>query len=171
MNNSLNRLIDGIVIALEREIIPRVDDAYARGQAFAVMDLLRNMRPRLEWSREVTLAQVGLQEAALKRVDDLCRGQVERPPAYAPPSAASITLDTKQLEARRDRLEAEVCGVLKWLTEHRSGARRRGREIGRGDTDELHARGGQARTGADRESALRGNLARSERVRIRQKGR
>jgi hypothetical protein len=119
MNNSLNRLIDGIIIALEREIIPRVDDAYARGQAFAVMDLLRNMRPRLEWSREVTLAQVGLQEAALKRVDDLCHGQTERPPAYAPPSAASITLDTKQLEERRDRLEAEVCGVLKWLTEHR----------------------------------------------------
>lgn len=120
MNNSLNRLIDGIIIALEREIIPRVDDAYARGQAFAVMDLLRNMRPRLEWSREVTLAQVGLQEVALKRVDDLCRGQVERPPAYAPPSVASITLDTKHLEARRDLLEAEVCGVLKWLTEHRS---------------------------------------------------
>ena len=66
MNNSLNRLIDGIVIALEREIIPRVDDAYARGQAFAVMDLLRNMRPRLQWSREVTLAQVALQEAALE---------------------------------------------------------------------------------------------------------
>jgi len=119
MNNSLNRLIDGIIIALEREIIPRVDDAYARGQAFAVMDLLRNMRPRLEWSREVTLAQVGLQEAALKRVDDLCRGQTERPPAYAAPSAASISLDTKQLEEQRDRLEAEVCGVLKWLTEHR----------------------------------------------------
>jgi hypothetical protein len=120
MNNSLNRLIDGIVIALEREIIPRVGDAYARGQAFAVMDLLRNMRPRLEWSREVTLAQVGLQEAALRRVDDLCRGEVERPPAYKPPAAPSITLDTKELEARRDRLEAEVCGVLKWLTEHRT---------------------------------------------------
>ncbi len=119
MNNSLNRLIDGIIIALEREIIPRVDDAYARGQAFAVMDLLRNMRPRLEWSREVTLAQVGLQEAALTRVEDLCGGQAERPPAYAPPSAASSTLDTKELEARRDRLEAEICGVLKWLTEHR----------------------------------------------------
>ena len=119
MNNSLNRLIDGIVIALEREIIPRVDDAYARGQAFAVMDLLRNMRPRLEWSREVTLAQVGLQEAALGQVDELCRGQAARPPAYAPPSPASNTLQTKELEARRDRLEAEVCGVLKWLTEHR----------------------------------------------------
>jgi len=120
MNNSLNRLIDGIVIALEREIIPRVDDAYARGQAFAVMDLLRNMRPRHEWSREVTLAQVGLQEAALGRVDELCRGQTEHPPAYAPASPASNTLETRELEARRDRLEAEVCGVLKWLTEHRS---------------------------------------------------
>jgi hypothetical protein len=120
MNNSLNRLIDGIIIALEREIIPRVDDAYARGQAFAVMDLLRNMRPRLEWSREVTLAQVGLQEAALGRVDDLCRGQAERPPAYAPPPAPSNTLGTKELEVRRDRLEAEVCSLLKWLAGHRA---------------------------------------------------
>jgi hypothetical protein len=120
MNNSLNRLIDGIIIALEREIIPHVDDAYARGQAFAVMDLLRNMRPRLEWSREVTLAQVGLQEAALGRVDDLCRGQAERPPAYAPPPAPSNTLGTKELEARRDQLEAEVCGLLKWLAGHRA---------------------------------------------------
>jgi hypothetical protein len=120
MNNSLNRLIDGIIIALEREIIPRVDDAYARGQAFAVMDLLRNMRPRLEWSREVTLAQVGLQESALGRVDDLCRGQAERPPAYAPPPAPSNTLGTKELEVRRDRLEAEVCSLLKWLAGHRA---------------------------------------------------
>ena len=120
MNNSLNRLIDGIIIALEREIIPHVDDAYARGQAFAVMDLLRNMRPRLEWSREVTLAQVGLQESALGRVDDLCRGQAERPPAYAPPPAPSNTLGTKELEVRRDRLEAEVCSLLKWLAGHRA---------------------------------------------------
>jgi hypothetical protein len=120
MNNSLNRLIDGIIIALEREIIPRVDDAYARGQAFAVMDLLRNMRPRLEWSREVTLAQVGLQEAALGQMDDLCRGQAKRPPAYAPPPAPSNTLGTKELEARRDQLEAEVCGLLKWLAGHRA---------------------------------------------------
>lgn len=120
MNNSLNRLIDGIIIALEREIIPRVDDAYARGQAFAVMDLLRNMRPRLEWSREVTLAQVGLQEAALGRVDDLCREQAQQPPPWTPPSPASITLGTSELEQRRDRLEGEICAVLKWLAAHRA---------------------------------------------------
>src|ERR1700730_17041130 len=101
MNNSLNRLIDGIIIALEREIIPRVDDAYARGQAFAVMDLLRNMRPRLGWARGVTLSQVCLQEAAFGRVDDWCRAQGMRPPAYASPPAPSNTLGTKELEARR----------------------------------------------------------------------
>jgi hypothetical protein len=120
MNNSLNRLIEGIVIALEREIIPRVDGAYARGQAFAIIDLLRNMRPRLQWSREITLAQVELQEAALTRVAQACRGQRERPPAYAVPAVLSNTLDTTELEARRDRLEAEVCDVLKWLAERRS---------------------------------------------------
>ena len=120
MNNSLNRLIDGIIIALEREIIPRVDDAYARGQAFAVMDLLRNMRPRLEWSRDITLAEVGLQEAALARVEELCRTQAERPPAWKPPAAVASGLSTHELEQRRDRLETEVCNVLKWLAEHRA---------------------------------------------------
>lgn len=119
MNNSLGRLIDGIVIVLEREIIPRVDDAYARGQAFAVMDLLRNMRPRLQWSREITLAQVALQETALTQVDKACRGQKERPPAYVAPATPSNALDTTELEARRDWLEAQVCDVLKWLAEHR----------------------------------------------------
>src|SRR5215471_5483087 len=103
MNNSLNRLIDGIIIALEREIIPRVDDAYARGQAFAVMDLLRNMRPRLEWSRDITLA----------RVEELCRTQAERPPTWKSPAAAASALSTHELEQRRDRLETEVCNVLK----------------------------------------------------------
>jgi len=120
MNNSLNRLIDGIIIALEREIIPRVDDAYARGQAFAVMDLLRNMRPRLEWSRDITLAEVGLQEAALARVEELCRTQAERPPTLKSPAAAASALSTHELEQRRDRLETELCNVLKWLAEHRA---------------------------------------------------
>ncbi|HLK85305.1 MAG TPA: hypothetical protein VKT27_02260 [Candidatus Binataceae bacterium] len=120
MNNTLHRLIDGIIIALEREIIPHVDDAYARGQAFAVMDLLRNMRSRLEWSRDITLAEVGLQEAALARVDELCRAQAERPPAWKPSAAAASTLSTHELEQRRDRLETEVCNMLKWLAEHRA---------------------------------------------------
>jgi hypothetical protein len=120
MNNSLNRLIEGITIALEREIIPRVDDAYARGQAFAIMDLLRNMHPRLQWSREITLAQVELQEAALRRIDELCREKSSRPPKWSAPTVASSTLDTQALEARRDRLEDEVCGVLKWLAENRA---------------------------------------------------
>ena len=120
MNNSLSRLIDGIVIALERQIIPHIDDTYARGQAFAVMDVLRNMRPRLEWSRAAMLAQVDMQEAALKRVADLCRGQAERPSPWTPPSTASVTLGTEELEARRDQFEDEICGAIKWLAAHRA---------------------------------------------------
>ena len=120
MNNSLNRLIDGIIIALEREIIPRVDEAYARGQAFAIMDLLRNMRPRLQWSREIMLRQVEAQEAALHRVDELCHGQTNRPPVWTAPPRPSNALDTEALEARRDKLEEEVCGMLKWLAGNRA---------------------------------------------------
>lgn len=120
MNNSLNRLIDGIIIALEREIVPHVDNAYARGQAFAVMDLLRNMKPRLEWSREVILAQVGLQEAALERVERLCSGQAIRPPAMPPAPAPANTLGADKLEAWRNQLEAHVCELLRWMDGQRA---------------------------------------------------
>src|SRR5262249_59630389 len=51
MNNSLERLIAGIIATLRADVIPNVTDAYARGQAIGVIDLLNNIAPRLEWAR------------------------------------------------------------------------------------------------------------------------
>ena len=51
MNNSLERLIAGIMATLRADVIPNVTDAYARGQAIGVIDLLNNIAPRLEWAR------------------------------------------------------------------------------------------------------------------------
>ena len=51
MNNSLDRLIGGIIATLRAHVIPNVTDGYARGQAIGVIDLLNNIAPRLEWAR------------------------------------------------------------------------------------------------------------------------
>ena len=41
MNNSLPRLIDGMVATLRKEVIPRVEGDFARGQAFGVIYMLK----------------------------------------------------------------------------------------------------------------------------------
>ena len=51
MNVSLERLIEGIIATLRTDVIPNVSDAYARGQAVGVIDLLNNIGPRIEWAR------------------------------------------------------------------------------------------------------------------------
>jgi len=81
MSNSLERTLDGIMTVLTNEVVPRVDDAFARGQALAIVDLLRNLGPRLEWSHAILWQQIEAQEAALRRVGELSAGQAERPPA------------------------------------------------------------------------------------------
>ena len=51
MNNSLERLIAGIMATLRADVIPNVTDAYARGQAMGVIVLLNNLPPLLEGAR------------------------------------------------------------------------------------------------------------------------
>jgi uncharacterized membrane protein (UPF0136 family) len=43
VNNSLDRLIGGIIATLRAHVIPNVTDGYARGQAIGVIDLLNNI--------------------------------------------------------------------------------------------------------------------------------
>jgi hypothetical protein len=60
MNNSLNRLIDGMIATLRREIIPATTGAFARGQAYGVVYMLETIKLRTDWSsmflNEQTLA-------------------------------------------------------------------------------------------------------------------
>ena len=50
MNNSLHRLIDGMVATLRSEVIPNIGTEFARGQAFGVIYMLNSIRLRAEWS-------------------------------------------------------------------------------------------------------------------------
>ena len=46
MNNSLPRLIDGMVAMLRKEVIPHIEGDFARGQAYGVIYMLSSIKLR-----------------------------------------------------------------------------------------------------------------------------
>lgn len=49
MQNSLDRLLEGVVHALREAVLPAVDDDYARTQLLAAAEVLANVAVRVEW--------------------------------------------------------------------------------------------------------------------------
>ncbi len=119
MSNSLKRILDGVMSALNSEVVPRIDDAFARGQALAIVDLLRNLGPRLEWSHSILWQQIEAQEAALRRVSQLCAGSAVQPPAMAPRNFSGEHPRADELIARRNELDGQVSATLTWLYSRR----------------------------------------------------
>ena len=112
MNNSLHRLIDGMVATLRGEVIPQIGTEFARGQAFGVIYMLNSIRLRAEWSgafyREQLAAQIELRDA----LQPLVAGTG----APGLPEAAVPGSETKVLEALRDANEGRICDFIDWMT-------------------------------------------------------
>ena len=119
MNNSLPRLIDGIVATLRKEIIPHVEGEFARGQAYGVIYMLNSVKLRAAWSN----AFLGEQ---LRALSDLSR-EIEAlgaslPGAPIPDVRAPETLpDANALEAARDEGDSRLCALIDWLAADAGG--------------------------------------------------
>jgi len=120
MTNSLERMFDGIIDALRSRVIPKIDDEFARGQAYGALDLLCNLKPRVEWAVGPLYDDVAERLALLERLAVLCERVTPPPPA--PPSAtlAKPRLTAAELEPMRDRLDEYLCEVLRWTAMHRA---------------------------------------------------
>jgi len=122
MNNSLDRLFSGIIASLHSEIIPRLDDEFARGQAYATIDLLNNLRPRLDWAVGPLAAQIAAQLVAARRVDELAQGLKDGPPALPPALAAMPDPAAGEtLRRLRDQLDEHLCKVIDWQNQPPAG--------------------------------------------------
>ena len=71
MNNSLSRLIDGMVATLRNEVIPHVEGDYARGQAFGVIYMLNSLKLRASWSNAFLVEQLRALETASRALADI----------------------------------------------------------------------------------------------------
>jgi hypothetical protein len=112
MNNSLERLIAGIIATLRSDVIPNVTDAYARGQAIGVIDVLNNIAPRLEWARAPLAEAVAQRRNAVRAV----RALVPQAPGGAAglSDQAIAAASSTELAAERDRLDGEISDLIAW---------------------------------------------------------
>jgi hypothetical protein len=119
MNNSFERLIDGMTATLRSEVLTRLEDEFARGQVFGVINLLNNMRIRADWSVNFLHDEVNAQRQALTLAQEslakqgaslpMCQGKVITTELLPP------TLDAPTLLQLREEGNAALQTVLHWL--------------------------------------------------------
>lgn len=113
MNVALERVIEGIIETLRVDVIAKLADPYARGQAVGVIDLLNNIGPRLEWARSPILASLHDKRALLAAVAPLIGSTV--PEATEPPLE---TLSSAELLRQGDRLDAAIGDAIAMAHAH-----------------------------------------------------
>ena len=113
MNNSFPRLIDGMCATLRTEVLTRLDDEFARGQVFGVINLLNTFKVRADWSASFLLQQIAAQQAALDGVATLLPGLPAA--AVALPQATPIA----ELLALRDEHNRRIAALLARLDAER----------------------------------------------------
>lgn len=120
MNNSFARLIDGMNATLRKEVLGRLDDEFARGQVFGVINLLNTFKVRADWSSGFLLQQIAAQRVALDGVAGLVQATSESASLPALPTVdAPVSVPIADLLALRDRQNAAIGELLGWLDAER----------------------------------------------------
>jgi hypothetical protein len=115
VNNSLARLIEGMVETLRLDIIPKLDGEFVRGQAYGVIYMLNSMKLRTSWSATFLCEQLN---ALTGLVGDLAAISGLPETAPRPDIPAPLPLDAKALEVLRDAGDEAVSALIVWLGEH-----------------------------------------------------
>jgi len=90
VQNSLARIFDGIATSLRENVVPAVEDPYARAQVTATIELLGNLAERVEWRSD-----------RLREEIERIRAVLETAPARATVLEAPIPTDNAGLVAAR----------------------------------------------------------------------
>lgn len=125
MQNSLERLFEGIAASLREDVVPAVEDPYARAQVGAALELLGNMAVRVEWRADILREEI-------ERIRSVLETATPRPTVLDEPiPVASAALDDfrgAHLEAlaRADVSEEALRDLLSWQVEREFGLLRTG---------------------------------------------
>ena len=121
MNNSFARLIDGMNATLRSEVLPRLDDEFARGQVWGVINLLNTFKARADWSAGFLLQQIEAQQQALAAASAL----LSTTPGAPRMSLAGLPVATPvaELLALRDDGNRHIGELLAWLGDNGSSGR------------------------------------------------
>ncbi len=99
MNNGFARLVEGMCTTLRTEVLPRVDDEYARSQVWGLINALNTFKVRADWSAGFLLQQIDAQHQALQAAAQV-GARVPGAPALALPPAPAATPVAELLQVR-----------------------------------------------------------------------
>lgn len=120
MDNSLQRILDGMIATVRAELIPRLDDEFARGQAYGIIDLLNNLKPRIDWLVTPLYEELQDQVALLQKLTALfASSEIAFPVQAAVPQLAS-GVTAHAVEQQRNELDVQLSAVIDWLALHRA---------------------------------------------------
>lgn len=116
MNNSFARLIDGMCSTLRQEVLTRLDDDFARGQVFGVINLLNTFKVRADWSPGFLVQQIAAQQEALDAVrlrigGTAAAASLPELPSGPLPAATPVA----ELLTRRDAGNQAISALLAWM--------------------------------------------------------
>ena len=113
MNNSFARLIDGMNATLRKEVLSRLDDEFARGQVFGVINLLNTFKVRADWSAGFLLEQIAVQRAALEDIRRIVQLRSAKPALQTLLQRGSVGEELWQRFLRAEKeMEEEVKDVV-----------------------------------------------------------
>ena len=129
MTNSLERIFDSLVKALESDILPRLDDEFARGLLHGAIELLGNLKTRVDWAAGPLYDDVAARLALATEIERALGDAQGRAPARPAVSLDRPRLTGAELTAMRDHLDRWLGRLLAWLVAERGSLGARAAEI------------------------------------------
>ncbi|MHC2336448.1 hypothetical protein [Bradyrhizobium sp. USDA 4454] len=115
MSASFERLIDGIIDALQSHVVPNSNDDFVRGQVFSAIYALNGLKLAADWKAGPLLEQVRLQDdsfAAARRFAD----GMACPEIPATPRIQADIPNVAAIEALRDDGDRRLGQLLLWVS-------------------------------------------------------
>ena len=141
MTNSLERLFDGVIDVLRARVIPRIDDEFARGQAYGALDILQNLKTRVEWATAPLREDIATEHALAAGIAEVLAGAEPRPPVLGAVWRERAGNTAAELDETRDAIDRHLCAMLRWISENRSQlAPERADEVERAIRDQQRSR-------------------------------
>ena len=106
---------------LRTEVLPRLDDEFARGQVFGLINVLNTFKTRADWSAGFLLDQIAAQQQALEAARSLLAAAPSSTVLPAVPTLAALDMPPQMSVAdllqRRDEGNAAITAWLQWRDE------------------------------------------------------
>jgi hypothetical protein len=115
MSASFERLVDGIIDALQSHVVPNSNDDFVRGQVFSAIYALNGIKLAADWQAGPLLEQVRLQDDTFAAVSRLADGMMH-PEIPATPRIQGEMSDPAAIEALRDDGDRRLGRLLLWAS-------------------------------------------------------